>query len=245
MLIELARTHPSVDVRREAIETLGDAMPEAKAVEMVKEFLADRDPQVQEEAVDTIAGIADTSSVETLMQLARSHESTGVRKEAVEALADRARGHDEGKASAEQTKIVELLSTLATADRDIDVQTEAIETLGEIGAAAAIAELRKLAGTHADDRVRVEAIESLGESGAPAGETATFLKGLALAEKSEQVRSEALEALADLHDGAGIAVLIDLAREHPSAATRREALERLLESDHPDARAFFERALKK
>jgi hypothetical protein len=40
-------------------------------------------------------------------------------------------------------------------------------------------------------------------------------------------------------------VLIDLAREHPSAETRREALERLVHSEHPDARAFFERALKK
>jgi HEAT repeat protein len=245
LLIELARTHLNVDVRREAIETLGDAMPEGKAVEMLKEFLTDRDPLVQEEAVDTIAGIEDSSSLETLMQLARSHESTRVRKEAVEALADRAHEHDEGKASAEQAKIVELLSTLATADRDIDVQTEAVETLGEIGGAAAVAELRKLAGTHAEERVRIEAIESLGESRAPAAEMAKFLKGLALSDKSEDVRSEALETLADLPDGAGIAALIDLAREHSSAETRREALERLLESDHPDAKAFFERALKK
>ncbi len=244
-LIELARTHPNLDVRREAIETLGDAMPEGKAVEVLKEFLSDRDPQIQEEAVDTIAAIEDTSSVETLMQLARSHESTSVRKEAVEALADRAQGQEEGKPTPEQAKIVELLSTLAAADRDIDVQTEAIETLGEIGGAAVVAELRKLAGTHAEERVRIEAIESLGESGASAAETATFLRGLALAETSEDVRSEALETLADLPDGAGIAALIDLAREHPLAATRREALERLVESDHPAARAFFERALKK
>ena len=245
LLIELARTHPNIEVRREAIETLGDAMPEAKAVGFLKEFLSDRDPQIQEEAVDAIAAIEDTSSVETLIQLARSHESTSVRSEAIEALADRARGHDEGKPSAEQTKIIELLSALAGADRDIDVQTEAVETLGEIGGAAAVAELRKLAGTHAEERVRIEAIESLVESEAPAAETAKFLKGLVLSEKSEDVRSEALETLADMDNGAGIAVLIDLAREHPSAETRREALERLVHSEHPDARAFFERALKK
>ena len=244
-LIDLARTHPRVDVRREAIETLGDAMPEDKAVEQLKEFLTDRDPQVQEEAVDAIASIDDTSSVETLIQLARSHSGTSVRREAVEALAGRAHGQDEGKTSVEQTKTIELLSALAAADRDIDVQTEAIEALGEIGGAAVVAELRKLAGTHAEEHVRVEAIESLGESGAPAAETARFLKGLALTEKSEEVRSEALETLANLDDGAGIAALIELAREHPSTETRREALERLLESDHPDARAVFERALKK
>jgi hypothetical protein len=34
-------------------------------------------------------------------------------------------------------------------------------------------------------------------------------------------------------------------RRASSAETRREALERLLDSEHPDAKAFFERALKK
>jgi HEAT repeat protein len=125
------------------------------------------------------------------------------------------------------------------------VQTKAVESLAEIGGTAVVSELRTLAETHAEERVRVEAIESLVESGAPAAETAKFLKGIALAEKSDHVRSKAIETLADLHDGTGIAALIDLAREHPSADTRREVLERLLESDHPDARAFFERALKK
>ena len=245
ILMELARSHPRVDVRREAIETLGDAMPEAEAVGTLKEFLADRDPQIQEEAVDTIAAIENSSSVETLIQLARSHTSTDVRRDAVEALADRAHGQGEGRPSAEMTQVVELLSALATADRDIDVQVEAIEALAEIGGGAGVAELRKLASTHAEERVRVEAIESLGESGALATETAPFLKGLALSEKSEHGRSKALETLADLDDGAGIAALIDLAREHPSADARREALQRLLESDHPAARTFFERALKK
>jgi len=245
VLIELARTHPRMDVRREAIETLGDAMPEGTAADTLKEFLADPDPQIQQEAVEAIGSLEDTSSLETLIQLAREHASTAVRIEAVEALADRADGHGEGKPGAEVTKIVELLSGLARADREIDVQTKAVESLAEIGGTAVVSELRTLAETHAEERVRVEAIESLGESGAPAAETAKFLKGIALAEKSDHVRSKAIETLADLHDGTGIAALIDLAREHPSADTRREVLERLLESDHPDARAFFERALKK
>ena len=98
----------------------------------------------------------------------------------------------------------------------MDVQTEAIETLGEIGGAAAVAELRKLAGTHPEERVRVEAIESLVESGRPQPRRQTSSRG-SCSQKSEDVRSEALETLADLRDGAGIAALIDLAREHPSS----------------------------
>ena len=243
-LIELARTHPDVEVRRKAVETLGDAMPQQLALPTLKEFLGDRDPRVQEEAIDTIAGIDNTSVAETLMELARTHPNTRIRREAVEALADRASGQGAGKGSGDQA-VVELLSTLATTDRETDVQIAAVETLSEIGGAVAVAQLQKLATTHADERVRAEAIESLGESDASRTETADFLRRLALAEKSQRVQFEALETLADLQDGAGIAALVDLARDHPSPRTRQEALERLLDSDHPDARALFERALKK
>ena len=240
-LIELAKSHPRVDVRREAIETLGDVLPENDAVTMLKQFLGDADPLIQEEAVDTIAGIENTSSLETLVELAQSNADTDVRREAVEALAERA----SGAGSSDQAAIIELLAKLAAKDRNKDVQVEAVETLGEIGGAGAVAELRKLAGTHPDERVRTEAIESLGESDASATETAAFLKGIALADKSTDVQMEAIETLLDLPDGAGIAALIDLARDHPVHDVRKEALQQLLESDHPSARAVFERALKK
>jgi HEAT repeat protein len=78
-----------------------------------------------------------------------------------------------------------------------------------------------------------------------AGETAAFLKRIALADKSTDVQMEAIETLLELPDGAGIAALVDLARDHPVPDVRKEALQRLLESDHPSARAVFERALKK
>ena len=240
-LIELAKSHPRVDVRREAIETLGDVLPENDAVTLLKQFLGDADPLIQEEAVDTIAGIETTSSLETLVELAQSKADTDVRREAVEALADRA----SGAASSDQAAIIELLAKLAATDRNMDVQVEAVETLGEIGSAAAVAELRKLAGTHPDEQVRTEAIESLGEADVSAGETAAFLKQIALADKSTDVQMEAIETLLELPDGAGIAALIDLARDHPVPDVRKEALQQLLESDHPSARAVFERALKK
>ncbi len=104
------------------------------------------------------------------------------------------------------------------------MQVEAVETLGEIGGAAAVAELQKLAGTHPEEQVRIEAIESLGEAGGSAGETAAFLKRIALADKSTDVQMEAIETLLELPDGAGIPALIDLARDHPVA--RRPARKR-------------------
>jgi len=243
-LIELARAHQDVDVRREAIETLGDAMG-GLALPLLKELLTDRDPQIQEEAVDAIASIDQGGGLETVMELARSHPRLEVRRKAVEALGQHSHGRGEGKPGTDERAIVELLTNIASSDREREVEIEAIETLGEVGGTAAVAELRKLASTHPDERARAKAIESLGETDAPAKETADFLKQLALAEKSTDVQNKAIETLADLRDGAGIGALIELARGHPAQDTRKEALERLIESDHPEARALFERALKK
>jgi beta-lactamase regulating signal transducer with metallopeptidase domain/HEAT repeat protein len=244
-LIDLARSHANIEIRREAVETLGDAMPKDTAVPLLEQIaIKDPDPTVQEEAIDTIADIDDTRSLETLIQLARSHASVSVRREAVEALAHRASGQHEDSAK-DRTAVVELLTALAKSDRDGDVQVEAVETLGEIHDSSSVAQLRELARTHADERVRVEAVESLGESGVSAAETAAFLKDLALADASGEVRAEVFETLAELPDGAGISALVDLAREHPVPDARKDALDQLLESDHPAARAIFERALQK
>jgi beta-lactamase regulating signal transducer with metallopeptidase domain/HEAT repeat protein len=243
-LLDLAQSHPDVEVRREAIETLGDVLPADTAVAQLKQFLADRDPAIVEEAIDTIAANETAGSRATLMELARSHSSLDIRQKAVEELAGLA-AHGEGRAGSDARAIVDLLTSLATSDRALEVQIEATESLGEIGGAAATAALRDLARTHPDEEVRSEAIESLGDSDAAAAETADFLKRLVLADKSPDVQSEALETLSGLRGGAGVGALIELAREHPDPEVRKDALQQLIDSNHPDAKALFDRALKK
>ncbi len=240
LLMELARAHPSIDVRREAIETLGDALPSETVIPVLEELaMKDPDPGIQEEAVDTLAGLEDAKGLTTLMALAQSHPRTNVRREAIEALADQSSDPDEAR----DRTIVDLLEKLARNDRDIEVQLEAVETLGDIPGAAAAGRLRELAQTHPDDDVRAEAIESLGSL--PAAEAASILESVARAEKSPRVQDEAIETLAGLDDGAGLNALIAIARDHPAASARKHALEALLESDHPRARDVFRRALEK
>ena len=241
LLMELARAHPSIDVRREAIETLGDALPSETVIPVLEELaMKDPDPGIQEEAVDTLAGLEDAKGLATLMALAQSHPRTNVRREAIEALADQSSDPDEAR----DRTIVDLLEKLARNDRDIEVQLEAVETLGDIPGATAAGRLRELAQTHPDEGVRAEAIESLGSS-LPAAEAASILESVARAEKSSRVQDEAIETLAGLDDGAGINALLAIARDHPAASARKHALEALLESDHPRARDVFRRALER
>jgi HEAT repeat protein/beta-lactamase regulating signal transducer with metallopeptidase domain len=240
LLTELARTHPHVDVRREAIETLGDVMAPQSLVPLLKDLAAaDPDARVQEEVVDTLAGIEDPAGLKTIRELAQSHASANVRREAVEALAHRASAHTNAR---EHAEIIELLSTIATTDAEINVRAEAVETLGEIDDPNALERLRELARTHPDDRVRAEAVETLGDVKSPST-SVSLLKSIALGDHSTDVQREAIETLGDLADGAGISTLVELAREHSAEGMRKLALEALLESDHPKARELFDRAL--
>jgi HEAT repeat protein len=90
--------------------------------------------------------------------------------------------------------------------------------------------------------MRIEAVKTLGETGTSA-DLVALLRNLALSDRSEDVQREAIEALGELPDGAGIDTLVAIARDHPTADLRQEALQTLLESDHPKAREVFNRAL--
>jgi len=70
------------------------------------------------------------------------------------------------------------------------------------------------------------------------------LAGIVRGDAAERVREEAIETLADLPDGQGIAALVEIARAHDDPQVRKLALESLLDSDHPKARDVFRRALE-
>jgi HEAT repeat protein len=234
-LRELARTHPNIDVRREAVETLGESMAPGEAVELLTRVVReDPDTEMQRTAVESLGPIDDPSARKALFELARTHPSVDVRREAVEALAE----------APPSQEVVDLLARIVREDKSPDVQSEAVEALGEISDGRGLSEVAQFALTHPVRDVRHEAIETLAEH-APPATSLDVLKRIVADERDEDARQDALEALAELPDGAGIPALIDVARSHPNQEVRREALKRLVESDDPRARAVLDRALTK
>jgi HEAT repeat protein len=234
-LTDVARTHPTVDVRREAIETLGQAMLSEQAmVFLARVAREDAHADVQREAVETLGEIKHPGVLPALIEIARTHPTPDMRREAIETIRDTMPADD---AEAFLAKVVRE-------EGNVDVQREAVEALGELEGGRGIGEVAKVALTHPVVDVRREAIETLVEH-APHPTALDVLNRIVSGDGDEGVRRQALEGLAELSEGAGIPALIDVARSHPNRDLRTDALKRLVESKDPRARAVFERALAK
>jgi HEAT repeat protein/beta-lactamase regulating signal transducer with metallopeptidase domain len=234
-LVEFATSHPSPEGRKRAVEALAQMSQPAEAVALLKKVAReDSQVEVQRDATERLGEIDAPAAAEALFDLARTHPALEVRREAVETL---------GEAPPSKA-IVDTLARIATDDRSPDVQREAVETLGEVGDGLGLPEVARLATAHPSIDIRREAIETLAEH-APPATALEVLKRIIDSDPSEDARREAIESLTELHDGAGIPALIDVARSHPNREVRAEALKRLVEIDDPRVRAVFERALAK
>ena len=236
-VIEIARTHPNADLRRRAVETIGDKAPPAQALDVLAQIVRrDDNSDVQRGAVEAIGGVDDARAYRLLVDLARTHPVSDVRRGAVEAL-----GEIKGGAS---DSVITVLGEIARSDHDEDVAHGAVETLGGLHDARALAIVARIAkGTGSDD-VRRAAIETYTES-ASRDSALVLLKGILASEATEDVYAKVLESLADMDEGAGIPTLIQAARSHPNREVRAEAIRRLADSDDPRAQKLFDQTLRR
>jgi beta-lactamase regulating signal transducer with metallopeptidase domain len=116
------------------------------------------------------------------------------------------------------------LIALATGSRDPNVRHDAVKELRRAKDARTRATLIALAQSDPDDDVRDEAVESLGAA-FPDAETVRVLAAIAQRDPNEHVMREAVETLGRMKNGAGLPVVIDIARTHPHPTVRREAVE--------------------
>lgn len=214
-LRRIAEGHPNRDVRREAIESLGETLPTDEAVASLARFARTlSDPDLQREAVESLGEIDHPAARDSLAALAQTLTGRDARREAIEVVA-------EALAPAEA---LTYLTRVARTDRDVDVQREAVESLGEIGHPAALDSLMALARTLPHTDARREAIETVGEM-APSEAAARFLGEVARSDHNVDVQREAVETLGDLRSPRALEELLDLLRDHPNADVRREAIE--------------------
>ena len=137
---------------------------------------------------------------------------------------------------------VEILRKTIAGDPDDRVRERAVSALGSSREPEAIDLLLSIARTGADAKMRSQAVGALNRRDDKRMlETLTYVVEN---DKDPGVRRRAVSALQSLPDGAGIPVLIQVARRG-DPEIRKQAMSSLGSSRDPRATAFFEEILKK
>jgi beta-lactamase regulating signal transducer with metallopeptidase domain/HEAT repeat protein len=232
---DVARNHPRGEIRRQAVETLGDKLPPAEAIPLLKSLAVDdRDVDVQQAAVEKLGELHDDRAYNLLVDLARTHPSSDVRRKAIETLGE----------SGHKDSVIAVLGDLARRTEDPDAAGAALETLGELHDARALAVVARIARTPGNVDVRQKAIETYAEAASRDSAVALF-KAVLANDPPEDVYNRVLEELEEMKGGAGIPLLIEIARSHPNSDIRADALRRLAESDDPRAQKVFDQTLRR
>jgi beta-lactamase regulating signal transducer with metallopeptidase domain len=126
------------------------------------------------------------------------------------------------------------LLSIARTDVDEDVQREAIEALGRLNDGAGIDAVVELARTHPNGAVRREAVRVVREV-VPPSAAIGLLDTIAVRDSDERVQREAAAELGHLRTTATLPSLARLARTHPNAVVREEALEQYAKRAVPES----------
>jgi beta-lactamase regulating signal transducer with metallopeptidase domain/HEAT repeat protein len=165
-LVNLARTHRSVGVRRQAIEAIAEIGTD-ESLKALREFAwseREEDSEVARQAVEGIEQFEGGTPL--LIELARKHQLTAVRRQAIEALAQQPA----------QARVLDALDDILRDDHDEEVQRQAVESIAELPEIVSIPRLERIARSHRSVAVRRQAIEALGEM--DPGKTAPILESL-------------------------------------------------------------------
>lgn len=234
-VIEVARTHPKADLRRAAIETIGDKATPAQALDILAQIARrDDDSDVQRSAVEALGQLRDDRAYGLLVDFARTHPNSDVRRAAIETLGE----------SGRTDSVVSVLDGILRQADDPDVAQGAVETLGDMDDTRARAILARVARGNGNVDVRRAAIETYTKS-ARSDSALALLKSILASDAPEDVYTAVLEALGDMDEGAGIPALIQAARSHPNREVRAAALRQLADSDDPRAQQIFDQTLRR
>ncbi len=155
-LLEISRTETNPELRKSAIRVMSDR-GEAAVEDLLKLFDSEQSADVKRAILQTLSDIKSTRVEDKLFEVAKSNDTTDVRRQAIRLLGERA-----------SKRSFEFLSATAqSTDGNAEVQVQAVRAISERRSEESVPILIKIARTHPNQAVRKQAIRSLGESGDP------------------------------------------------------------------------------
>jgi beta-lactamase regulating signal transducer with metallopeptidase domain len=126
------------------------------------------------------------------------------------------------------------LVAIARTDADEEVQREAVQAMGRLNDGAGIDAVIDIARTHSNPQVRRKAVKTIGEVVPPTAALGV-LEAIADSDGDHRVQQVAAEELGHLRSPQTLPLLARLARTHPSANVREEALEQYARRAVPES----------
>jgi HEAT repeat protein len=259
-LIEIAEREPDRELRKEAIEGLGEKKDSLslKALEKIAND-SEAGSELQKAAVEAIGERPEEEALPLLKKIAGSHPAPQVRREAIERL---------GELPGQISYLGELARNEA---ENLDARRQAVEAIAESRNAEAISTLKQLYAVISNRELKRKILESFedcedrkaaidfllevarGDSDRQAREQAFSTLGdmnddramealtqLYDAERNEELKARILSALGDSNSSRGVKKLMEVAKSDPSFNLRKKAISLLGESGDPEAVKFLE-----
>ncbi|MCA1630701.1 MAG: HEAT repeat domain-containing protein [Acidobacteria bacterium] len=217
ILLQLARTDPSVRIRQTAIRRLGEDGGEAVIDDLRSIYQADRDAGVKAQVLRALSEMDSARAKALLLEVARNTtEDAGLRQTAIRRLGER---HDTAVAD---------LTQIYDADRSREIRAQILRAFSEMDDPRAAQKLVEAARSNEDPELRAFAIRRLGERN---DETVVDeLTRIFDAEQSGEIRAQILRAFSEMKSPRARAKLMEIARGAGDPTLRAFAIRRLAES---------------
>jgi HEAT repeat protein len=245
-LLDVAMSDPDPDLRKDAIELLGE-LPSAQSVPALERLISvSSDQEVLREVAEQLGEVGSADALAALDALIAGSPYQDVVLEALEAIADGfprdvagprleeiSRRHASGVVRREALEELmdvgvdgDALLRMALQDGDADLRRDAAEHMADLPAAEAVPMLRRVAFESDDVDARRQAAESLGDVGTM--EALAVLDEIIDRNVDEAASVRAVESIAEsFASELAVPRLQRILADHPSIRVRREALERL------------------
>ena len=233
-LVEIARTGEHPDLREQAIHQLGEKKTDAAFDELSKIFAAERNQDVREKVLHAFSEMETKRAEEKLIAVARDrNEHKDVRQHALHWLGER--GTDAA---------LDELIKIYDGEPSVEIREQVLQAFGEMKSKRAEDKLFEIARSAPHEELRREALQRLGEMASERSLTLLSNTVSSTDEKTE-VQVEAVRAISEKPVEQSVPLLIKVARTHPNAEVRKEAVRHLGESGDPRAVEFFRELLSK
>lgn len=232
-LLKVAKTDPDREARAHAVHWLGEIDSEAVVDELMKIYASDPEQDVRRQVLHALSEMQNARAQAKLLEVARSGDNADMRRQAIHWLGEK--GTD---------AIINELMKIYDADGSTDVKQQILHAFSEMQNQRAEDKLFAVARSDSNRELRKQAIHWIGERAGV--RSLELLRDTVNSSNADtEVQMQAVHAISERPAEEAVPLLIKIAKTHPNAEIRRQAMHWLGESGDPRAVEFFKEVLSK